>query len=101
MPSMTCSWPPPDVFTATATRSRDSGSIAAKSMPESATASLPAAMPRWMKRLIRRAILRSMAVAGSKSLTSAAMRTSNALASKWVMGPAPLIPATRLRQKVG
>ena len=76
VPSMTCSWPPPDVFTATATRSRCSGSIAAKSRPESATASLPAAMARWMKRLIRRAILRSIAIVGSKSLTSAAMRTS-------------------------
>ena len=76
VPSMTCSCPPPLVLTATATRSRWSRSYASKSRPECATASLPAAMPRWMKRLIRRAILRSMAMVGSKPLTSAAMRTS-------------------------
>ena len=75
-PSMTCSRPPPPVLT------RDGHAIAllrapvVKSRPASATASLPAAMARWMKRLMRRAILRSMATVGSKSLTSAAMRTS-------------------------
>ncbi len=54
----------------------------------SAMASLAAAMPRWMKRLMRRAILGFMATAGSKSLTSAAMRTSRSEASKLRDGPA-------------
>ncbi len=60
VPSMICSMPPPPVLTTTPTRSRWSGSIAAKSMPASATASLPAAIAKWMNRLIRRAILASM-----------------------------------------
>ena len=76
VPSTICSSPPPPVLKATAARSRCSGDHASKSRPLSATASLPAAMARWMKRLMRRAILRSMTVVGSKSLTSAAMRTS-------------------------
>ena len=54
-----------------------------------------------MKRLMRRAILGFMATVGSKSLTSAAMRTSRSDASKRVMGPPPLLPATAFFQKVG
>ena len=100
-PSMTCSMPPPEVLMATAARSRCSGLHAAKSRPASATASLAAAMPKWMKRLMRRAILGFMATDGSKPLTSAAMRTSRSEASKCVMGPPPLLPATALAQKVG
>ena len=81
VPSMIDSMPPPPVFMTTATRSRCSTVMAAKSMPLEATASRPAPMPRWMKRVMRRAILGSMTVAGSKSRTSAAIRTSCALAS--------------------
>ena len=65
VPSMISSIPPPPVFTTTPTRSRSSSVIAAKSIPEDATASLPAPIARWMKRLIRRAILASIAVVGS------------------------------------
>ena len=43
-----------------------------------ATASAPAPIASWMKRLIRRAILASITVVGSKSRTSAAIRTSKA-----------------------
>ena len=70
-------------------------------MPESATASLPAAIAKWMKRLIRRAILASMDCAGSKSRTSAAMRTSCADASKLWIVRVPVTPAWRLAQYVG
>ena len=45
---MICSMPPPPVLTTTPTRSRCSGVIDAKSIPESATASLPAAMAKWI-----------------------------------------------------
>ncbi len=72
--------------------------MAAKSMPLWATASLPAAIAKWMKRLIRRAILASMWAAGSKSRTSAAMRTSWADASKLRMVRVPVTPACRLAQ---
>ena len=95
---MICSIPPPPVLTTTPTRSRCSWSIAAKSIPESATASLPAAIARWMKRLIRRAILASMTVAGSKPMTSAAIRTSNADASKLAIWRVPVTPAWRFAQ---
>ena len=97
-PMVICSMPPPPVLMITAPRSSCSGDMAAKSMPESATASLAAATAKWMKRLMRRAILWSMAALGSKSLTSAAMRTSRSLASKWVIGPTPETPPARLRQ---
>ena len=72
-----------------------------KSRPAWSTASVAAAIAKWMNRLIRRAILRSIAVAGSKSLTSAAIRTSKPVGSKDVIGPAPDTPAMRLAQNVG
>jgi hypothetical protein len=92
--------PPPPVLMTTATRSRRSIGQSAKSSPASSTASFAAATPKWMNRLIRRAILRSIAIVGSKSLTSAAIRTSNPVASKDVIGPAPETPARRLDQYV-
>ncbi len=95
---MICSIPPPPVLTTTPTRSRCSGVIAAKSIPESATASLPAAIAKWMNRLIRRAILGSMTLAGSKSRTSAAMRTSCCDASKLRIVRVPVTPAWRFAQ---
>ncbi len=98
VPSITCSRPPPPVFTTTPTRSRASSSIAAKSIPLSATASLPAAIAKAMNRLIRRAIFGSMNSAGSKSSTSAAIRTSNADASKLTIERVPVTPALRLPQ---
>ena len=99
--SMICSMPPPPVLTTTPTRSRCSGVIAAKSMPLWATASLPAAIASWMKRLIRRAILASMNALGSKSMTSAAIRTSCPEASKLWMSRVPVTPACRFAQYVG
>src|SRR6185369_7119527 len=69
-------------------------------MPESRTASFPAAMASWMKRLIRRAIFASITVVGSKSRTSAAIRTSNADASKLLTSRVPVTPATRFDQYV-
>ncbi len=65
VPSMISSIPPPPVFTTTPTRSRCSGDMASKSIPDAATASLPAPIARWMKRLMRRTILASMTVVGS------------------------------------
>ncbi len=97
VPSMICSIPPPPVLTTTATRSRCSGVIAPKSSPAWATASLPVAIAKWMKRLIRRAILGSIPMPGSKPFTSAAMRTSKPVASKWAIGATPEMPALRLR----
>ena len=92
---MISSMPPPPVFTTTPTRSRCSGVIAAKSIPDDATASLPAPIARWMNRLIRRAILASITVAGSKSSTSAAIWTSNPVGSKdWIRR----VPVTALRR---
>ena len=101
VPSMIASMPPPPVLMTTPTRSRSSSVIAAKSIPASATASLPAAIARWMNRLIRRAIFGSIAVVGSKSMTSAAIRTSNAGASKLRIRRVPVTPATRFDQYVG
>jgi hypothetical protein len=98
VPSMICSIPPPPVLTTTPTRSRCSVVIAPKSMPESATASLPAAIAKWMKRLMRRAIFGFMAFAGSKSRTSAAMRTSWPDGSKLEIVRVPLTPAWRFAQ---
>ena len=98
VPSMIDSIPPPPVLTTTPTRSRCSGVIAAKSMPDAATASLPAPIARWMKRVIRRAILGSMTVPGSKSSTSAAIWTSNAEASKERIRRVPVTPSRRFRQ---
>ncbi len=98
VPMMTWSIPPPPVLRQTAARSRWSGSIALKSRPASFTASVEAAMARWMNRLMRRAIFRSIAVAGSKSLTSAAIRTSRPDESNCVIGPTPLTPAMRFCQ---
>ena len=100
VPSMIDSIPPPPVLSTTPTRSRCSGLIASKSMPLAATASLPAPMARWMKRLIRLAILRSMTVFGSKSRTSAAIRTSNSEASNAVIRRVPVTPSWRFRQYV-
>ncbi len=95
---MICSIPPPPVFTTTPTRSRSSWLIAAKSIPESRTASLPAAIAKWMNRLIRRAILASIAIVGSKSRTSAAIRTSKPDGSKLVIVRVPVTPARRFDQ---
>ena len=101
VPSMICSIPPPPVLTTTPTRSRCSSVIAAKSIPESATASLPAAIAKWMNRLIRRAIFGSMADVGSKSRTSAAIWTSKPVGSKLWIRRVPVTPATRFDQYVG
>ncbi len=98
VPSTTCSSPPPPVLIATPTRSRRSGDHPEKSSPACVTASCAAAIPKWMNRLIRRAIFRSIATVGSNPLTSAAIRTSNPVASNEVIGPPPLTPASRLRQ---
>ena len=95
---MIASIPPPPVLTTTPTRSRSSSVIAAKSIPESATASLPAAIAKWMKRVIRRAIFGSIAAAGSKSRTSAAIWTSKPVASKPWIRRVPVTPATRFDQ---
>ena len=95
---MICSMPPPPVLTTTPTRSRCSWLIAAKSMPESATASLPAAMAKWMNRLIRRAIFGSMCFDGSKSRTSAAIWTSWFDGSKLLIRRVPETPAWRFAQ---
>ena len=68
------SWrPPPPVFMTTATSSRLCGPI---SRPASSIAWRAAATASWLNRLIRRACLKSIQSRGSKSLTSAAMRTS-------------------------
>ncbi len=98
VPSMTCSSPPPPVLTTTPTRSRSSWLIAAKSIPAWATASLPAAIAKATKRLIRRAIFASIPVAGSKPMTSAAIRTSKADGSKLWMVRVPVTPAWRFAQ---
>ena len=100
VPSMTCSIPPPPVLMTTPTRSRRSGDQSLKSRPECSTASAEAAMAKWMKRLIRRAIFRSSPTVGSKSFTSAAIRTSKPVGSKLVIGPPPETPARRFVQKV-
>ena len=98
VPSMICSIPPPPVLTTTPTRSRCSSVIAPKSIPASATASLPAAIENATKRLIRRAIFGSMWAAGLKSSTSAAIWTSKADGSNdWILR-VPVTPAWRLRQ---
>ena len=98
VPSMIDSTPPPPVLMTTPTRSRSSTVMAAKSSPDEAIASWPAPIARWMNRLIRRAILGSMNLPGSKSRTSAAIRTSNALASNDLMRRVPVTPALRLPQ---
>ena len=98
VPSMIDSTPPPPVLMTTPTRSRSSTVIAAKSRPDERIASRPAPMARWMYRLIRRAILGSMYWPGSKPSTSAAIRTSNALASKDVIRRVPVTPAWRFLQ---
>jgi hypothetical protein len=99
-PSMTISIPPPPVFTMTATRSRCSSVMDAKSIPERSTASVAAATPKCTKRLIRRTILRSIVASGSKPFTSAAIFTSWAVVSKVVIGPPPGVPASRFDQNV-
>ncbi len=81
-----------------AMRSRSSTAIAAKSSPDVAIASWPAPIAKWMNRLIRRAILRSIAIVGSKPLTSAAMRTSRSDASNDSDGARPGDAVERLRQ---
>ena len=48
------------------------------------------AMASWMKRPIFFSSFFAIQRSGSKPWTSAAMRQSNAVASKWVMGPMPL-----------
>ncbi len=48
VPSMVTSIPPPPVLRTTPTRSRSSVVIAAKSIPDAATASCPAPIARWM-----------------------------------------------------
>src|SRR4029078_179353 len=54
-----------------------------------------------MKRVIRRAIFGSIAFVGSKSRTSAAIRTSKSDASKPWMSRGPVTPATRCAKEVG
>jgi enoyl-[acyl-carrier-protein] reductase (NADH) len=72
--------------------------MAAKSIPESRTASWPAPMARCTKRLIRRAILASITALGSKPMTSAAMCTSWSAESKpWIVR-VPVTPACRFAQ---
>src|SRR5574342_865370 len=71
-----------------------SGSSRAMSRPASFTAMSPAARANWMKRSFRRASFFSMKRSGSKPFTSPAMRVGKVEASKRVMGPMPLRPAT-------
>src|SRR5512142_948864 len=75
-----------------------SGSSFDMSRPESFTAISAAASAKWMKRSLRRASLRSMNFVGSKSFTSPAIRVGNVEASKSVIGPTPLLPATSALQ---
>ncbi len=69
-----------------------SSASAAMSGPLSCTASRAATRASWQQRLLRRASLRPIASAASKPLTSAAMRTGSALASKPSMTSMPLRP---------
>ncbi len=46
-----------------------------------------------MQRLLRRASLTPSTAAGSKPLTSAAMRVGSSDASNWVIAATPLVPA--------
>ena len=68
------------------------------SMPESSSAILAAATTIWEKRSIRRALRCSIQLVGSKSLSSQANLTGYSLASKSVIGAAPLFPAVRFSQ---
>src|SRR5579863_122060 len=58
-------------------------------------ASSAAAMAKWMKRPIFLTSFLSMNRKGSKSRTSAAIWQAYCDASKWVMRPTPLLPASR------
>src|SRR5438067_2835694 len=89
--------PPMPLPTITPTRSPSGLSIARAA---SLRAICVAARPNWMKRSLRRASFLSMNCAGSKSLTSPAMRLGRSFASKRVMGPMPLFPA-RMPCQVG
>ena len=70
------------------------------STPESASAILAAASTICEKRSIRRALRCSIQLVGSKPLSSQANVTGYSLASKSVIGPAPLFPAVRFSQKL-
>jgi hypothetical protein len=59
---------------------------------------MPAAMPYWTKISIRRASFGGIQSVAVKFLTSPATRHANALASKRVIGPIPLLPASAFPQ---
>ena len=71
------------------------------STPESATASRAAPSERRTFRSSLRASLGPATWLGSKSFTSAAIRTGNSLASKALMKSMPLSPATAARHVDG
>src|SRR6266478_6825995 len=82
--------PPMPEPTITPTRSPSGLSVG---KPASFRASSVAARPNWMKRSFLRASFLSMNCAGSKPLTSPAIRLGRSLTSKRVMGPTPDFPA--------
>src|SRR6185312_3256768 len=69
--------------------------------PEPAMASAAAASANWMKSPIFLSSFFSMKTKGSKPFTSAAKRQLYWEASKWVMGPTPLRPASSPAQVSG
>ena len=79
-------------FTTTPVRSASSP---ARLRPASATASRAAAMASWLKRAERRTLLVSSNAAGSKPLTSPAIRVGRPLGSKAVIVSIPDTPLTR------
>jgi len=95
--SMTSKPPIPEPMW-TPTRSRLESSIL---RPEWSMASCAAAIAKWMKRPILRASFFSMKRSGSKSLTSAAMRTGWPVRSKALISAIPLRPASRPSQSSG
>src|SRR5947208_8441732 len=96
-PATTSPIPPPPVFTITAMSSRLASVI---SRPASAMAWAADATAIWLNRLMRRACLKSIQVAGSKPLISAAICTSSEDGSYEAMRATPLTPPVRLVQKV-
>ena len=71
---------------------------ASQSMPLSWIASAAAPSASRVKRAILRASFLSTTVSGSKPLTSPASLHLNSLASNWVMGPMPHLPARAAAQ---
>src|ERR1700733_8547636 len=82
----------------TPTRSAFAGPIFS---PECCSASWVAASAKWIKRPILRASFLSMKFSGLKFFTSAANVTGKPVVSKLVIGPIPLLPASRLSQTSG